>query len=88
MRDEQGQPLGKVYKKNFVPASNAQAKLDIKNDAFTIHETSYNAAREAANEEAVENKRKMIGNVAFSCSAAFDNSLGPDWTKKSHKDRV
>jgi len=87
VRDEQGQPLGKVWKKTFVPASKAESKHEIKNDAFTMHETSYNAGREAANEEAVENKRKMIGNVAFSCSQAFDNSLAPDWSKKSHKDR-
>jgi len=66
----------------------AMSKEDIKNDAFTMHETSYNAVREANNEEAVEHKRKMIGNVAFSCSHAFDNSLAPDWTKETHKDRV
>ncbi len=43
VRNQFGQPLGQAYKKTFVPASKVESKNQIKNDVFTMHETSYNA---------------------------------------------
>ena len=70
-----------------MPASKAEAKSSIKNDAFTMHETSYNAEREQRIEEHIEHKRNILGGE-FRCSKAFDNSLGPDWVQAKHKDRM
>uniref|UniRef100_A0A7S3MMG0 Uncharacterized protein n=1 Tax=Favella ehrenbergii TaxID=182087 RepID=A0A7S3MMG0_9SPIT len=87
VRNEFGQPVGKMMKKTFMPASKAMSKGDIKNDAFTIHETSYNAERERRIEEHIEHKLNILGGE-FRCSKAFDNSMGPDWAQKSHKERA
>lgn len=76
-----------MMKKNFVPANKAMSKEDIKNDAFTMHETSYNAEREQRIEEHIEHKRNIVGGE-FRCSKAFDNSLGPDWSMKTSKERA
>ena len=59
----------------------------IKNDAFTLHETSYNAEREKKVEDHIDNKTKIL-HGEFLCSTAFDNATGPDWTKKTHNERV
>ena len=82
-----GQAVGKMMKKNFVPASRVESKNNIKNDAFTMHETSYNAEREQRIEEHIEHKRNIVGGE-FRCSKAFDNSLGPDWTVKNSRERA
>ena len=74
-------------KKTFVPASQAQSKNDIKNDAFTMHETYFEAERQQRNEEYIDHKRNFKGGD-FRCTAAFDNSIGPDWTKKTAKERA
>ena len=47
VRDAFGQPLGKIYKKNFVPANRAQAKTEIKNDNFTMCENEFNITHQA-----------------------------------------
>ena len=87
VRNQFGVPLGKMPTKTFVPASKAESKQAIKNDKFTMFETSYNATREKALEEQIEHKRRTIGGQ-FLCSKAFDNNIGPDWSQKTHKERM
>ena len=73
VRNQFGQPVGKEYKQTFVPANRAASKNNIKNDAFTMHETSYNATRERAIEDHIDNKSKIL-HGEFLCSRAFDNN--------------
>ena len=87
MRNQYGQPIGKQFKQTFVPASKAESKQNIKNDAFTIHENHYEAARHKQIEDHVQHKANIIGGE-FMCSKAFDNNMGPDWTKKTQKERT
>jgi hypothetical protein len=70
-----------------VPANKAESKGSIKNDAFTLHETSYNAEREKNIEDHINNKQKIL-HGEFLTSTAFDNANGPDWTKKTHNERM
>ena len=87
MRNELGQPKGKEYKQTFVPASKPESKSMIKNDAFTMMENDYNLTRKAAVEDHIQNKGKFL-HGEFVTTAAFDNNAGPDWTKKTHKERL
>ena len=79
--------MGKVYKKNFVPASRPEAKNTIKNEAFTMCENDYNLTHKAKIEDHIQNKSKIL-HGEFLCSKAFDNAHGPDWSKKTHAERM
>ena len=59
----------------------------MRNDAFTMHENDFNLTREKNIEDQINNKAKIL-NGEFMCSSAFDNNTGPDWSKKTHKDRM
>ena len=73
IRDQFGQPMGKVYKKNFVPASKPDSKNTIKNDNFTICENPYNLAHKAKIQDHIDTKSKIL-HGEFLCSKAFDNA--------------
>ena len=45
VKNMDGFPMIKTYKETFKPASLADAKNDVKNDKFTMHENDYNLTR-------------------------------------------
>ena len=83
VRDERGQAISKVYKQAFVPVSKSLSKQAIKNDAFTMHENSFDLSHKKEIEDRIDSKSRIL-HGEFRTSAAFDNSMGPDWTKKTH----
>jgi len=52
-----------------------------------MHENEYNLTYKAKVEDHILNKSKILHGV-FQTSAAFDNNQGPDWAKKTHKERI
>ena len=44
VRDKQGVPIIKNYKKAFVQCNPSEAKATIREDGFTMHENEYNLA--------------------------------------------
>ena len=87
MRNEQGLPVVKEYRNTFKPPSKAEAKQDIKTDGLAMHQNNFNLTHEKKLEDQISQKAKIL-HGEFMCSSAFDNNNGPDWHKKSHKDRV
>lgn len=79
-------PISKVFKTTFKPVNPIEARQSVKNDNFTIFENNFNLEKKQEKEDRKENKAKILGGQ-FLCSKAFDNSTGPDWTKKTHKER-
>lgn len=87
MRDQNGIPLGKVPKRAFKPNNPVEARKDIRNDTLTLFENDFNLTRQKKIKDQIEHKAKIL-HGDFMCSKAFDNAKGPDWTQKSHQDRL
>ena len=58
----------------------------MKNDNLVMHTNEYELARRANIEDHIMHKAKIL-HGEFLCSKACDNSLGPDWAKKTHAER-
>ena len=70
-----------------MPVSKSLSKSTIMNDAFTMHENDYNLTHKNKIEDHIQNKAKIL-HGEFRTSLAFDNNQGPDWTKKTHNERM
>ena len=75
VKNMDGFPMIKTYKETFKPANNAEAKQNVKNDAFTMHENDYNLTRQAKIEDYLKTKQNML-HGEFKRANQFDNSLG------------
>ena len=64
-----------------------EAKTEIRNDNFTMCENEFNITHQAEIEDHINKKAKIL-HGEFMCSKAFDNNQGPDWTKKTHSERM
>ena len=64
-----------------------EARQTVKNDNFTIYENDFNLELKKKIKDKIDHKAKVLGGQ-FMCSKAFDNASGPDWTKKTQKERM
>ena len=84
VRDKQGVPIIKNYKKAFVQCNPSEAKATIREDGFTMHENEYNLAWQAKIDDYVNHKKKFVGGE-FKKSFNYDNATNVDWNKSTRE---